>query len=529
MRRQLGWMAVLFLATAALRFLALSNGFSNDHFLHLASAQQMSYGEWPTRDFVDPGQPLMIVYSAMAQVILGRTLFAEAVFVAAAFGAAAVFTCAAVIEMTGSTWLALLASALEVAVFPRTYGYPKMLVYAFAFWCFARYVAKPSAARLSMMAASVAVGFLFRHDHGVFLGLAGLLTAMLAPDVASRKTAMRNALTFGALVSAMVLPYLAYVQAYEGLGQYVAAGLEYSAREAGRQGHAWPNPFVSDEPLQALLLYELYAIPVVALCAVVMSRGSADSRRLIMPVALMAIPFTFSVVRVPLLARMPDAIVPAVVLGAFVVRRAWASAPRLRPAGRLISVAGSALFAASIFSVGQPLDVLDRAGLMGPALKLPERFVERTRALTAPLALSQMPSRTAARLLPFFEYVNRCTRPDARLLTAGFLPEVSYFARRPYAAGQSTFGPWWGSEKMQQMALRRLRGQVVPFVILPSEYREEFNERFPLVASHVRSRYAALAVIDIGEDESVEILMDSALSSRGRDEQTGWPCYVTSG
>lgn len=245
--------------------------------------------------------------------------------------------------------------------------------------------------------------------------------------------------------------------------------------------------------------------------------------------ALMAIPFTFSVVRVPLLARMPDAVVPAVVLGAFLVGRAWASAPRLRPAGRLVSVAGGVLFSASIFSVGQPLDALDRAGLMGPALKVPERFVERTRALTTPLELSQMPGRTAAGLLPFFEYVNRCTGPDARLLTAGFLPEVSYFARRPYAAGQSTFGPWWGSEKMQQMALRRLRSQVVPFVVLPSEYREEFHQRFPLVASYVRLQYAPLAVIDIGEDESVEILMDSAFSSRGRDEQTGWPCHVTSG
>src|SRR5262245_650713 len=154
------WMAVLLIVTAAFRFLALKNGFPNDHFLHLASAQQMSYGEWPTRDFVDPGQPLMIVSSALAQAVLGRTLFAEGVFVSLAFGAAAALTFAAVRRMTGSTWLALLAAALEVAAFPRTYGYPKMLVYAFGFWCFAWYVDMPSRARLVLVAASIAAGFL---------------------------------------------------------------------------------------------------------------------------------------------------------------------------------------------------------------------------------------------------------------------------------------------------------------------------------------------------------------------------------
>ena len=48
----------VFVATALIRYLALK-GFSNDHYQHLAGAQQMLMGELPTRDFVDPGQPLM--------------------------------------------------------------------------------------------------------------------------------------------------------------------------------------------------------------------------------------------------------------------------------------------------------------------------------------------------------------------------------------------------------------------------------------------------------------------------------------
>jgi hypothetical protein len=106
--------AGLFLATALLRYLSL-NGFSNDHYQYLAGAQQMLLGELPTRDFVDPGQPLMYSVSAGSQILLGRTLFAEAVMTALAFGVAA--ACVAVIawRISHSLVVGLIASVISVA------------------------------------------------------------------------------------------------------------------------------------------------------------------------------------------------------------------------------------------------------------------------------------------------------------------------------------------------------------------------------------------------------------------------------
>src|SRR5688572_12210902 len=127
-------LGTLFAGTALFRFLALVRGFSNDHFLHLAAAQQILLGEWPTRDFIDPGLPLTYVVSAGAQWLLGRTLLAEGLLVACAFGLAAVLTAAAARELTGSRVLALGAAILEVAIVPRTYGYPKILAYAAGFY-----------------------------------------------------------------------------------------------------------------------------------------------------------------------------------------------------------------------------------------------------------------------------------------------------------------------------------------------------------------------------------------------------------
>ena len=73
---------------ASLRFLGLV-GFSNDQYVSLTGAQQILFGDLPTRDFLDPGLALMYVASAGAQLVFGRNLFAEAMLVSGAFGLAA--------------------------------------------------------------------------------------------------------------------------------------------------------------------------------------------------------------------------------------------------------------------------------------------------------------------------------------------------------------------------------------------------------------------------------------------------------
>ena len=74
-----------FALTALYRFLATAS-FPNDEHEYLAGAQQILLaGEWPTRDFFDPGRPLMYVASAAAQVVFGQPLFAEALLTSLAF------------------------------------------------------------------------------------------------------------------------------------------------------------------------------------------------------------------------------------------------------------------------------------------------------------------------------------------------------------------------------------------------------------------------------------------------------------
>jgi hypothetical protein len=517
----------LFALAAAFRFLALKNGFVNDHFVYISGGRQMLFGEWPTRDWIDPGLPLMFGASALAQRIFGSTLFAEAMLVSIAFGLAAAFTVAAVRQLTGSTTLAILAALFEVAVFPRTYSYPKIVAYAFEFWLYGRYVARPDRSRLCAMAVGVAIAFMFRHDHGLILGAGAVLTILLAREAAAWKTSLREVAIFSACLVAVVLPYLIYVQAYGGLWLYFRTGVEFSQREALRQWHVWPRVVGDERPLESAFVYELYLLPIIALGMLLAARARANWRAVaarIAPVALVALLVDFSFIRDPLNTRLPDAIVPAVLLGAWLLWRAF-SASRRRALAVPVALLFMTVMGASVLAVGLTYEELDRAGLFGHAREIPHRFVERTSDLRSRFVDYQLPTPAARRLVPFFQYVDRCTSPQDRLLVGGFLVEVPFYAQRLFAGGQEYFGAYFGSAANEQFAFDRLERQTVPFAIIPSDDLAEFDSRFPLVAAYVHAHYSPLTEVPLNDEQTIHILVNRDTPATSRDPETGWPCF----
>ena len=91
----------------------------------------------------------------------------------------------------------------------------------------------------------------------------------------------------------------------------------------------------------------------------------------------------------------------------------------------------------------------------------------------------QVPSRPAATLAPFYSYLARCTTRDHRLLILGFVPEVLFFAKRPFAGGQPILiGGYFDSEARQRSIVSTLRRQLVPFVVFPGErVRRQLRQR----------------------------------------------------
>src|SRR5688572_831133 len=212
-------MAMVGITTVVFRWLSIEI-FSNDHFDHVARARQVMLGDWPVRDFVDPGLPLMYLLSAGVQALLGSPLLAEALLFASGLAVAAALSFRAAALAAGSITVAYFAVILEVAAYPRSYNYPKLLTYALAvtvgWWA----VQHLNGRRLWALAAVTALAYYFRHDHGLYVGIGSvvLLTVHLWPRGLPRVA--RTVAAYAGFVLALVLPHLMYVQYHFGLGRY---------------------------------------------------------------------------------------------------------------------------------------------------------------------------------------------------------------------------------------------------------------------------------------------------------------------
>ena len=161
-------------------------GFDNDHFIYLTRTDMLLSGEQPLRDFVDAElrgawPALTYLLSAWAQQLGGRTLLPEAYLSVGALAVAnaAVFLLA--LDFSKRWSMALLAAATTVAMAPKLYNYPKVLMLALGVWALHAALASPSLVRLGAAAVATVVAALFRHDLGLYLG-AATVTALVVRD-----------------------------------------------------------------------------------------------------------------------------------------------------------------------------------------------------------------------------------------------------------------------------------------------------------------------------------------------------------
>jgi hypothetical protein len=206
------------IATWIYRWLAVD--FTNDHFVHLSRARQILIGELPVRDFFDTGSLLHYYASAAMLDLFGQHLLGEALLTitAIATGAAVTFFLAA--RGSRSLIVGTLAALITVILFPRLYNYPKLVLYPLALLFIWGYAARPTTRRLAMLAGVPVLAFLFRHDHGLYIGLVCLTTVVLA-HAGSMRLLPAALARFVVIAAALALPYLAYVQWSSGLDRYV--------------------------------------------------------------------------------------------------------------------------------------------------------------------------------------------------------------------------------------------------------------------------------------------------------------------
>lgn len=222
------------------RLLAHSD-FANEQFIVLSQAQAWLAGDWPIRDYTQPGLIMSDGLSALAQALLGPTLLSELVLGIGALAVASAVTYVVTARVTGRRWLGVVAALLQICAHPVLFSYPKLLIYPVLLALSLAYARVQTWPRLLLLAGWSAFAFLVRQDHGVYAFLAGLVLMVSVHHADGLRRAVRSAGAFALVFVAFLSPYLMYVQAVVGLQPYVALGIEMSRIEAARDGRSLPS------------------------------------------------------------------------------------------------------------------------------------------------------------------------------------------------------------------------------------------------------------------------------------------------
>ena len=168
-------------------------GFNNDHYVNVARAQQMVLGDWVVRDFVDPGMPLTYAVSAAARWLWGPALGVEVWLIAVAFAVGAALTTLSAARLSGSAGFALTIGDARGAHQSAVLQLPEGRALRRCAPLMGLVARSPTTGRLAALAFVTAIAFLFRHDHGLFIGLGSALTIGLAASAAGWRAAVKAA------------------------------------------------------------------------------------------------------------------------------------------------------------------------------------------------------------------------------------------------------------------------------------------------------------------------------------------------
>ena len=539
-------------------------GLTDDHFFYLVRGWQILFGDLPVRDFVDHGAPLYYYVAAAVQQVLGRGTVSEVEFSAAMLALAAAMTFWVCERATGSIVLGIAGAALQLLLGPRFYNYPKLLAYAVALPLLWRFADKPGDRSVLWVAIATMVAFLFRHDHGVFIGLSMAVLLLLMTDV-PWKERLRHAFAYGALVVVLLAPYLIFIQRNGGVDLYFRQASAWAERDRDRAPVLWPGLFDNPDGVSAAAeaggaggvvavvrdnwvawtYYAEIALPLVALFVLLASRDAfrphwPRARAKIGMVVVLALVLDAGFLRSPLEARLADPSVPLAVLFAWLLLAiprllvspaslsGWAASRGwpIRAAAALASVG-----VLSVFAIALTNDLyrrLDRSALVERVGKPFERAANVRTQLAIEWDLAHWLGRPdRPDLMNLSLYLNACTTPGDRVLIEAYMPQVLALARRAFAGGHADLRPgFFITEEAQRLTLERLRRQSVPVILLDTgRSLENFRASFPLVTAHIDREYRLAGEHEFDGRFGVSLFVRKDATPASTWEPLGWPCY----
>lgn len=539
--------AALAVSIAAFGFrLPTLGSLSNDHYLYMAWAQQLLIGDLPGRDFVDPGMPLAYSLSAAVQYAWPGP-FSEGVLSIAMLAIAAAFTCLVVADMSGSLVGGISAALFQIALQPRLYSYPKVLVPVVALWLLHRYVTRPGRGWLIAMAIWTVTGALLRYDLGLYAA-AGLATGVLLAHWGEPKRMATAAGSYILALAAAALPYALFVQLRQGIPSHLHETVEYTRNET----HALDFPWPAFEALQpgatgaltvadsaTFLFYAAYALAIVPILLLLATykRQRRETVAVVVALSAMLTAYLILVLRYPIDTRIQD------LSGVLTVAGGWTVVELCRIARVSIAAGGPLRLAAAVSAAAMAILFTTAAAASVSVLgKVGEQFRE-TRVTDGMNKVQERVAfiRESGTVWPWdrfwpagplpeaVRYLNACTDPLDRILLTWSAPEYYYFSRRGFAGGHAIPLPprAFTSEDDQRRMLDRIVSERVPLVLINETRAEQFATAYPLLDRYVRDHYTPAGGLTIRDGSEITIAIKKDVVATGQYGEASWPCVTS--
>jgi hypothetical protein len=227
-------------------------------------------------------------------------------------------------------------------------------------------------------------------------------------------------------------------------------------------------------------------------------------------------------------SRLADVSVPVTILGSWLLA-GIARSTRWRPLPmRLVVIGGLTVL---LLLSGSAIVVLGDVGHQIEVANLTDVARARRQWSEVSEMLGRLPSSLRGideNLQRASAYLRRCTRPTDRIFVAENLPEIFFFADRPFAAGQvGYFSNFYSSPEQQREAISRWRTQVAPIALTQpaARFASEFATDYPLLTEYLRGRYHNVGQLAVEQGTVVDVWVEGT-QRRPVDRETGLPCFV---
>jgi hypothetical protein len=502
--------------------------------MHLALAQQVLLGEVPGRDFVDPGMPLMYALSALVQYWWPGP-FSEVVLTSALIALAAAATYALVAMMTRSWLWPVVAVFIEVALWPRLYGYPKILAPALVLLAWWHYASKPSTRALSVLAGCTGIALLLRHDIGAFAFIA--VSAAICASRADGRSLVKTWLQYALMTLLLLVPYQVFVESVGGLSEHVREGLEFSRSDAHQLFLSWSDlpelprlvPFDRAEAA-TLLYYASWLFVPLGLAGVIRRRrDDAVITSTVVATLTFLVCYLVAIMRHPIVARVPDAAALLALLTVYhtadAMKRARMDVATHRIRARIaagIVVLLCAGTVASAATLGRMKERLHETRLGDGVAKVRERLTTLARVGSEWPWEWYWPN---GDLPDVIRYLRACTSADDRVLVTWSAPEYFYYAQRGFGAGHALFIPrTFASAADRQKIVERLERERVPIALINESTRDEFARAYPEVDAYVSGRYYEVGHFTTRDRSRIAVAVRDGVVFSGSFGNDVWPC-----